>query len=82
MGAQSTVALHLYKGGCLDPLRTGFRVNSTVLGNKSREKLGIVTVSTHARTVCAATADSPDRGPSGLRAGPSAKPFWASNNIL
>jgi hypothetical protein len=33
----------------------------------------------HARTVCATTADSLDRGPSGLRAGPSARPFLASN---
>jgi hypothetical protein len=51
MGAQSAVALHLYKGGGLDPLRTVFRVNPTVLGNKSREKLGTLTVSAHARTV-------------------------------
>jgi hypothetical protein len=47
-----------------------------VLGNKSREKLGTLTDSAHARTVRATTADCPDRGPSGLRAGPSARSFW------
>jgi hypothetical protein len=78
---QSAVALHLYKEGGLDPLQTDFRVNPTVLGNKSREKLGTLTVSAHAWTVRAATADSPDRGPSGLRAGPSARPFLASNDV-
>jgi hypothetical protein len=75
-GVQSAVALYLYKGGGLDPLPTDFRVNPAVLGNKSREKLGTLTDSAHARTVRAITADSPDRGPSGLRAGPSARPFW------
>jgi hypothetical protein len=47
-----------------------------VLGNQSREKLGTLTDSAHARTVRATTADSPDRGPSGLRAGPSARHIW------
>jgi hypothetical protein len=47
-----------------------------VLGNKTREKLGTLTDSAHARTVRATTADGPDRGPSGLRAGPSARSFW------
>jgi hypothetical protein len=32
-----------------------------VLGNKSRKKLGTLTVSAHARSVRAATVDSPDR---------------------
>jgi hypothetical protein len=50
-GVQSAVALHLYKGGGLDPLRTDFRVNPTVLGNKSHEKLGTLTDSAHTRTV-------------------------------
>jgi hypothetical protein len=76
-GVQSAVALHLYKGGGLDPLRTDFWVNPTVLGNKSREKLGTLTDSAHARTVRATTADSPDRGPSGLRTGPSARPLFS-----
>jgi hypothetical protein len=71
-GVQLAVALHLYKGGGLDPLQTVSRVNPAVLGNKSREKLGTLTDSAHVRTVCATTADSPDREPSGLRAGPSA----------
>jgi hypothetical protein len=50
-----------------------------VLGNKSSEKLGTLTDSAHARTVRATTADSPDRGPSVLRAGPSARLFLVSN---
>jgi hypothetical protein len=78
-GVQSVVALHLFKGGGLDPLQTDFRVNPTVLGNKSREKLGTLTDSAHARTVRATTADCPNRGPSGLGAGPSALLFLAFN---
>jgi hypothetical protein len=45
------VALHLYKGGGLDPLQTVSRANHAVLGNKSHEKLGTLTDSAHARTV-------------------------------
>jgi hypothetical protein len=71
LGVQSAVALHLYKGGGLDPLQTVSRVNPAVLGNKSREKLGTLTDSAHARTVRAPSADRPDRGPSDLEAGPS-----------
>jgi hypothetical protein len=78
-GVQSAVALHLYKGGGLDPFPTVFRVNPAVLGNKSREKLGTLSDSAHARTVRAAIADSPDRGPSGLGAGPSALLFLELN---
>ena len=59
MGVQSAVALHLYKGGGLDPFPTVSRVNPAVLGNKSREKLGTLTDSAHARTVRATTADRP-----------------------
>jgi hypothetical protein len=79
LGVQSAVALHLYKGGDLDPLQTDFRVNPAVLGNKSREKLGTLTDSAHARTVRATTADCPDRGPSGLGAGSSALLFLELN---
>jgi hypothetical protein len=50
-GVQPVVALHLYKGGGLDPLQTASQVNPTVLGNKSREKLGTLTYSTHVRIV-------------------------------
>jgi hypothetical protein len=69
LGVQSAVALHLYKGGGLDPLQIDFRVNPVVLGNQSREKLGTLTDSTHARTVRATpprtvrTADHPASGP-------------------
>jgi hypothetical protein len=62
-GVQLVVALYLYKGGGLDPLRTDFWVNPTVLGNKSHEKLGTLTDSAHARTVRVTTADSPASGP-------------------
>jgi hypothetical protein len=71
LGVQSVVALHLYKGGGLDPLQTDFRVNPTVLGNKSREKLGTLTDSPHARTVRATTADRLASGPDRPRG-----PFW------
>jgi hypothetical protein len=66
-GVQSVVALHLYKGGGLDLLQTVSRVNP-----KSREKLGTLSDSAHAWIVRATTADCPDRGLSGLRAGSSA----------
>jgi hypothetical protein len=76
LGVQSAVALHLYKGRGMDPLQTVSRVNPTVLGNKSREKLGTLIDYVQVRTVRATTADYPDHGPSGLRAGPSASSFW------
>jgi hypothetical protein len=50
-GLQSAIALHLYKGGGLDPLQTVSRANPTVLGKKSRDNLGTLTDSTHARTI-------------------------------
>jgi hypothetical protein len=61
LGVQSAVALHLYKGGGLDPFPTVSRVNPAVLGNKSHEKLGTLTDS--------APADRPrhHRGQSGPR---------------
>jgi hypothetical protein len=70
LGVQSAVALHLYKGGGLDPFPTVSRVNPAVLGNKSREKLGTLTDS--------ARADRPrhHRGQSG----PSALLFLELNN--
>jgi hypothetical protein len=81
-GFQSVVALHLYKGGGLDPFPTVSRVNPAVLGNKSREKPGTLTDSARARTVRATTADCPDRGPSGLNAGLSALLNLTSNTKL
>jgi hypothetical protein len=47
LGAQSAVALHLYKGGGLDPLQVGSRVNHVGLANKSRKKSGTITDSVH-----------------------------------
>jgi hypothetical protein len=58
-GVQSAVALHLYKGGGLDPLQVVSRANPAVLANESREKLGTLTDSAHARTVRGTTADRP-----------------------
>jgi hypothetical protein len=73
------VALHLYKGGGLDPLQIVSRANPTVLGNKSCEKLGTLTDTTHGRTVRASTADRLGHGPSSLRARPSARLFSMLN---
>jgi hypothetical protein len=50
-----------------------------VLGNKPHEKLGTLTDSAHTRTVRATDADCPERGPSGLRAGPSVRLFLVFN---
>jgi hypothetical protein len=50
-----------------------------VFSNKSCEKLGTLTDSAHARTVCATTADRSDRGPSGVRARPSDSVFLVLN---
>lgn len=43
----------------MDPLQAVSRANLTVLVNKSCEKLGTLTDSTHARTIRAATAARP-----------------------
>jgi hypothetical protein len=75
VGVQSVVALHLYKEGGLDPLQVVSQANPVILANKSCEKLGTLTYSTHARTVRATTVDRPNGGPSGLRAGLSTSIF-------
>jgi hypothetical protein len=49
---------------------TEFRANSEDLANKHSTKLGTLNYSGHARTVRPTGADCPDRGLSGLRAGP------------
>jgi hypothetical protein len=48
LAVPSVVALHLYKGGGLDPFPTVSLVNPAVLGYKSREKLGTLTDSARA----------------------------------
>jgi hypothetical protein len=58
-----------------------------ILANNHSTKLGTLNYSAHARTVRPTGADCPDRGPSGLRAGPSASAqFWfeqgANNAVL
>jgi hypothetical protein len=72
------VALHLYKGGGLDQLQVGSRINPVGLANKSCKKSGTVTDSAHARTIRATTTDSPDQGSFSLKARPSGRHFWCS----
>jgi hypothetical protein len=55
---------------------TEFRANSTNLANNRSTKLGTLIYYAHARTVRPTGADCPDRGLSGLRAGPSARSIW------
>jgi hypothetical protein len=69
---KSAVYLSIYRGGGLDPLQTNFRAYPMILANNRSTKLGTLICSAHARTVRPTGADRPDRGPSGLRAGPSA----------
>ena len=69
---KSAVDLSIYRGGGLDPLQTNFRAYPMILANNRSTKLGTLICSAHARTVRPTGADRPDRGPSGLRAGPSA----------
>jgi hypothetical protein len=57
-------------------------VNSTNLANKTREKLGTLTGSTHERTVRATSADHPDRGKSGLEAGLFAQSFRCPTDTI
>jgi hypothetical protein len=66
------------KGGGLDPLQVGSRANPAGFANKSRKKSGTLTDSVHARTVRAATADNPDRAPSGPRGYRPHGHYWCS----
>jgi hypothetical protein len=63
-GVQSIVALHQYKGEVWTRynLQVDSQINPAGLANKSRKKSGTLTDSAQTRTVCAAMADSPDRG--------------------
>jgi hypothetical protein len=58
---------------------TGLRANSADIANKHSTKLGTLIYSARARTVRPTGADRPDRGPSGLRAEPSAPHFGAQH---
>jgi hypothetical protein len=69
---KSAVDLSIYRGGGLDPLQTNFRAYPMILANNRSTILGTLICSAHARTVRPPGADCPDRGLSGLRAGPSA----------
>src|SRR5688572_5781580 len=75
---KSAVYLSIYRGGGLDPLQTNFRAFPMILANNRSTKLGTLIYSAHARTVRPTGADRPHRGPSGLRAGPSACSIWCS----
>jgi hypothetical protein len=79
---KSAVYLSIYRGGELDPLQTNFRAYPLILANNRSTKLGTLICSAHARTVRPTGADCPDRGPSGLRAGPSARSIWCSTGRL
>jgi hypothetical protein len=70
---KSAVYLSIYRGGGLDPLQTNFRAFPVILANNRNTKLRTLICSAHARTVRPSGADCPDRGPSGLRAGLSAR---------
>jgi hypothetical protein len=75
---KSAVYLSIYRGGGLDPLQTNFRAYHMILANNRSIKLGTLIYSAHARTVRSTGAARPDRGPSGLRAGPAARSNWCS----
>jgi hypothetical protein len=78
---KSAVYLPIYRGGGLDPLQTNFRAYPMILANNHSTKLETLICSAHARTVRPTCADRPDRGPSGLRAGPSALNLVLNKNI-
>jgi hypothetical protein len=73
---KSVVYLSIYRGGGLDLLQTNFLANPVNLANNRSTKLGTLICSTLARTVRPTGADRPDRGPSGLRTGPSTGSLW------
>jgi hypothetical protein len=77
---KSAVYLSIYRGWGLDPLHNWFRANSANIANNHSTKLGTLICSAHARTVRPTGADRPDRGPSDLRAGPSAGSLWRSTH--
>jgi hypothetical protein len=62
----------------MDPLQTNFRAYPMILANNRSTKLGTLICSAQARTVRPTGVDRPDRGPSGLRARPSARSNWCS----
>jgi hypothetical protein len=77
---KSAVYLSIYRGGGLDPLQTNFQAYPLILANNRSTKLGTLICSAHARTVRPTDVDCPDRGPSGLRTGPSARSIWCSTD--
>jgi hypothetical protein len=79
---KSAVYLSIYGGGGLNPLQTNFRAYPLILANNRSTKLGTLICSAHARTARPTGADCPDRGPSGLGAGPSARSIWCSTNMI
>jgi hypothetical protein len=79
---KSVVYLSIYRGGELDSLQTNFRAFPVILVNNHNTKLGTLICSAHARTVQPPGADCPDREPSGLRAGPSARLNLVPNSYM
>jgi hypothetical protein len=76
---KSAVGLSFIEEGGWTLYTTGFRANSADIANKHSTKHGTLIYSARARTVRPTGADRPDRGPSGLRAGPSAPHFGAQH---
>jgi hypothetical protein len=76
---KSAVYLSIYRGGGWTLYKLIFRANSANLANNRSIKLRTLIYSAHARIVRPTGADRPDRGPSGLRAGPSAAHFGAQH---
>jgi hypothetical protein len=70
---KSALYLCIYRGGGWTLYKLISRANSANLANNCSTKLRTLICSAHARTVRATGADCPDRGPSGLRARPSAR---------
>jgi hypothetical protein len=66
----------------MDPLATKFRAYPEILANKHIKKLGTLICSVLAQTVRPTGADRPDRGPSGLRTGPSGAQFGAQHKAM
>jgi hypothetical protein len=79
---KSAVDLSFYRGGGWTLYTTGLRANSANLANKHSTKLETLNCSAHAWTVRPTGADCPDRGPSGLRAGPSARLKTVLNKVV
>jgi hypothetical protein len=78
---KSAIYLSIYRGGGWTLYKLISRANFVNLANNRSTKLGTLICSAQARTVRPTCADRPThmRGPSGLRAGPSAAQIGAQH---